>query len=1803
MKNIRFFLFILSLTSGMGLFAQQVVIKADTVVGVAGDSVTIPITYTNLSNIGSVTLYIEFNATLLKWGRALNWEPGFNNGFNLANVSGNTLVVTCINVNGFTAAQGKLADLRFKYMGPSAASLTFTGSSEITDLNGLLISPAPQYKNGLVVSALNVTASATPVLLCQGTTTQVSAQASGLFGNYNYQWATSPAGFTSAQASFNHVPAVTTRYHVTVSSGPYSDTASVLVTVMSVIIPDPVSSMFPVNGATGLSNHVTLSWAPAANATSYDIYYWPASASQPATPSVSNITAISYNIPANLSQGTTYKWRVVSKTPCSQAEGPVYQFTMIAFPELHVTQVTVSAAYSGLPIDISWTVKNDGQGATTTPIWYDRVWISPDIEIRVGETDQDKLLGTFTNVSYLGPGESYTQTQTVTLPPNLIGTYYIFVITDALDACLISWPSGGPQLPYSPPPYVMAYTHGGSGVDLVKEVSDAPPYHDNFFYKEINLATPPLPDLKVINILKSSSIFSGQTLTVTWTVLNDGDATGTATYWSDRIYLTADTILNTSTAFDLGTFNHNGQLAPDSIYIQSAQVNVPNYINGNFFVYVYTDIFNNAFEHVYEGNNITRSDTLKVFLTPPPDLVVTTINIPDSASNNESVVIKFIVNNQGATATTAPVWYDRVYLSQSATGDLTNAIILANTGHYGEVISFGSYSAQSNCIIPKSISGSWYVYVKADIDNAVFEHTSENNNLLRSEGMIQILNPDLHPLSILSPAIDSTNAPLIISWYDKNSGPGDLLNQIWSDKLYVSLNAVFDPGSAILFDSISNNIAIKSNDSLFRSKQTILPNVNTGLYYTYIACDNKNQIFESIGEGNNIGHSIGTIWIKKPDLIVQSLNSASSGESGLPLTVNVSLKNNGAGVILNKNITDKLYLSPTAAFNVNDAILLSTKPHLCHLSSNETSSLTLNPAIPDGLTGNYYLVYVTDFNDDVKEGTYENNNTYVSPSPIAITNGPWADLIPQSLNIPASVVAGLPISINYTVSNTGTKNTANIAWKDKIYKSTSIVWDSTNATLEKTIDKIEPLAMGSSYSNNANLTIPANHPAGTYYYFVFTDATNKVFEYTDEDNNVFGPAILQVEAYPSDIKLDSASVNISSIETGQNFQYTYQVKNTGTVNTLVTQWYDALYLSTDSIWNKSTDILVSKWVHYGALTPGSDYTLTKPLSIPNGLSGTYYLIGVTDLDNNNADIYYPDNAWVLKSQSGQNITIGITLAPPPDLAIASFTAPPQVIAGQSFPVYFTIKNQGTGPTKNNWKEKLFLSGDFDINTGDITLGSFNYNGILDPGETYSDSMLVTVTQNMNANMILILKTDADNSVYEHTNESNNTVTSFLVVALAPPVDLVVENITGPLNAVVGDMCNVSWVIKNLGANTATGQLKDAIYLSTDTIFDSSDKLWITYQAPVNILPLGTISRSLNSLLSGLTLGDYYLIARTDLLNSFVETVENNNRKVSGGVMSIDYQSLQLEVLKTDTLTDLESIYYKLVIPDSLAGETFSLILKGDSINGTNEVFASLNKVPTRISYQYKYRFPFEGNQELLIPALSAGTYYFYITGSTFPANEQHITLLPAILNFEISEIDMNKGGNKGNITVRITGSKFTPGTKFFLVNDSIEIEGFDLIFIDPSRVMVSFNLYTIGTGLDDYALKGIPAGYYDVAGRKDDGTVAMLPGGFEVTTEQPPVLLTNLEYPASVRPDRFFTMSIQFVNTGNVNIPVPKRTLLSKQGAPIGFSTEELVFNYHDLYLEFSEPGGSLKFLRPGAVSEIKIHCKSTHPLVFKLVK
>ncbi len=270
--------------------------------------------------------------------------------------------------------------------------------------------------------------------------------------------------------------------------------------------------------------------------------------------------------------------------------------------------------------------------------------------------------------------------------------------------------------------------------------------------------------------------------------------------------------------------------------------------------------------------------------------------------------------------------------------------------------------------------------------------------------------------------------------------------------------------------------------------------------------------------------------------------------------------------------------------------------------------------------------------------------------------------------------------------------------------------------------------------------------------------------------------------------------------------------------------------------------------------------------------------------------------------------------------------------------------------------------------------------------------------------------------------------------------------------------------------------------------DAADLLWSQYQANINIAPNTSVTRNANLVVPGLALGSYHIIVRTDMTNFFLETDESNNRTVSASLITLDFESLRLNVTENAVLPDLANLYYKLQIPDSLAGESFLLILKGDSINGNNEIYASFNQVPTRIHYQYRNSYYFEGNQELVIPSLTPGLYYFLVTGNTTSGNQQNITLKPEILAFEVRSIEMNQGGNLGNVTVRIRGSKFTPQTTFSLVRDTCEISGSDLIFINSTEVVVSFALYSSGIGSMEWD-RGSAYGFMDVKAFKPDGAL------------------------------------------------------------------------------------------------------------------
>ena len=78
---------------------------------------------------------------------------------------------------------------------------------------------------------LSVSATANPMTICSGNSTQLNAIGSGGSTMYSYSWASNPTGFSSTLKNPNVVPTITTTYTVTISDLANTATASIAVTV------------------------------------------------------------------------------------------------------------------------------------------------------------------------------------------------------------------------------------------------------------------------------------------------------------------------------------------------------------------------------------------------------------------------------------------------------------------------------------------------------------------------------------------------------------------------------------------------------------------------------------------------------------------------------------------------------------------------------------------------------------------------------------------------------------------------------------------------------------------------------------------------------------------------------------------------------------------------------------------------------------------------------------------------------------------------------------------------------------------------------------------------------------------------------------------------------------------------------------------------------------------------------------------------------------------------------------------------------------------------------------------------------------------------------------------------------------------------------------------------------------------------------------------------------------------------------------------------------------------------------------
>jgi hypothetical protein len=1294
-----------------------------------------------------------------------------------------------------------------------------------------------------------------------------------------------------------------------------------------------------------------------------------------------------------------------------------------------------------------------------------------------------------------------------------------------------------------------------------------------------------LPDLVVETVLVPPTSFSGQSATVSWVIKNQGIGSTYSNTWNDVVYLSADTALQGNIDYYLGSFPNLSALNPQESYTRTLNKVLPQGISGNYYIIVLTGN-NITYPEAVSNNNLGRNaNPMVVNLSPTPDLQVTQVALPDNVFSGQSISLGITIQNKGEVPTQQSLWRDRVYFSAD-TFFTASSTILGTFIHSGILAVNQNYQPAYTVTIPPYVHGTFYIYVVTDVLNQVYEHALENNNVRRSSALNVFLTPpaDLVPTQVSVPSFASTREQITVSYTVFNDGINPATVQGgWTDSIYISNSPLLNISEAIRIGVYKRTEALPAGQSYSQNIQCIIPSKLSGPHYIHVYSDVMHQIFEFDQEENNILKS-NQIQILNPDIITSSLQVPDSASSGMPITLNYYHKNNGPGN-LHPAITfrDSMLISNSPVYDPTQVVGFGVMSFSgTPLAPGDSSLVTFTANLPNGLDGLYYLYVLTDKRNTVTEGTGENNNIAVSPNPVQITLTPWADLLPESI-VPENdtINAGATLHLSYVVRNIGPGQTQVPNWKDLVCISTS-PFGPENNQLPKTVLVTASLAPDSAYTMNITLVLPKTITPGAYFVYLIADSTNKVYEHTSENNNILRSDPIWIEAYPP-TNLELISLHSQdSASSGFPIEIGWSVRNLSASVSYSSFWEDRFYFSEDQAFEPGEDHLAGIIVHNGLLGGENMYTNEITLNVPNGLSGNFYLLGVTDFYNANQDPQFSNNVRIRTNSSGAAEPVFITYTAPPDLVINALNVPVSGISGQPITVDWVVLNQGAGEARPlSWTDKVYLSINTTYDQNDILLGGKSHSGGLKPDSIYNETLTANIPFWAEGNYMVILISDANNQVFESGPESNNTLPQAILVIKPAPGDLIVSAIIPPVDINAGETADISWSINNLGSNPVTGKMRDIVYLSKDTIWDSDDIFFASNESIINLGVGASLQRNANAKLIGATPGQWYVLVRTNVTNGIHESDFTNNTGRSDVTFNVTVPILPINVWAFDTLSNSQPLYYQINIPDSLVGESLRIQLKGDSILGNNEFYLRFGDVPGRSVFDIGYSDPGAGNQELLVPFLLEGTYYLLIYGNTLNGNLQNISLHASIMDFVILAVEENSGGNTGQVTLKMTGSKFSQDMQVYLNIGQNKVYATSVFFENTTRAYPTFDL----TGLE--------LGLYNIAASKSCNGTAILNNAFTVVEGEEPNLQVNLVAPTATGPNATIAVRVEFNNAGNTNLINPSRKVINLMQGPVSLLFSTLNIATSELELYFEELGGPPGILRPGANGSLIIYSKS----------
>ncbi|HEX8342999.1 MAG TPA: CARDB domain-containing protein, partial [Tepidisphaeraceae bacterium] len=850
----------------------------------------------------------------------------------------------------------------------------------------------------------------------------------------------------------------------------------------------------------------------------------------------------------------------------------VMNITLPPTPDLVVASITAPATQrSGRAMPVSWTITNNGTAAMTGT-FQEAVYLSAD-----GVIGNDAAFATFTFTGTIAPGATITRSQTIDIPSVYEGTFQAVVVVDSANQVFENL--------------------GESNNAAIDDAATA-------------ITQSPYPNLQVGYVTVPPTAQSEETIDIEWAVANNGSESTNALAWSDHVYLSADANFD-ATDVVLATVTNASYLNAGESYLGKATVTLPRGLQGDYYIFVASDVNNQVFEYApgvnAEGDNRTRSGAISITLSPPPDLVVTNVVAPLVAFSGELTEIAWTVANNGAGATRLAEtgWTDTVYLSADNTfgpGDQ----LLGSFEHAGGMAAGASYNASGRVRLPTGISGEYYFLVHTDAADRVYENAFEANNVTSETGVTQVMlapPPDLRVSSLTAPAAATAGRGLAIDYTVINEGAEPTPNSGWDDHFYLSPTPTIDSGTLIYLGARSRSGALAPGASYSATFNTAVPLNLSGDYYVFVQTDAPNAVFELDNANNIVGAATPvTITQAFADLQITAFTPPAAAEAGTAVPFSWTITNNGAGDTIVSDWLDRVVLSADNVYGNGDDVGLEFVAHSGLLAPGASYTRTQSLGIPQYVgDGTYNVFLAADASDAVVETDNANNVNAVSPGTITISRF-TADLQVTAVTAPASAASGQSVPVSFVVSNLGSAITGATSWVDQIWLSQ----DSTIGTGDvqlAAVQRTNALPANGTYTVNTSVTLP--DVTGDYYLVVRTDGGDVVIEGAQNANNDRAPANatnISLRALP-DLTVSSVSAP-SGAFAGQSTELSWTVTNAG-ANLPGDFWYDTVYLSRDTTLDR-TDKALGSFRHDAPLAAGGSYTTSESVTLPPGLSGEYY---------------------------------------------------------------------------------------------------------------------------------------------------------------------------------------------------------------------------------------------------------------------------------------------------------------------------------------------------------------------------------------------------------------------------------------------------------------------------------------------------------------------------------------------------------------------------------------------------------------------